>query len=312
MRLNFCSYFDKNYISKFLVLFSSLNKFEFEFKFYVLALDVEVEEFFKTNPNTKIEVIRIKDLEAKYVELLEAKKNRSLIEYYFTLSPFLPRYVNLIYKIHDLSYLDSDFYFLKNPKQLIERNLDSSIVLIKQFSNPKFGLYNVGWIRFNFEFDETKIILEKWSKQCLNSCFDVAKNNLYADQKYLDDWPSELKFVRILYPEYTNLSPWDSNLNIERNLDNSLSFHFHGLVLKKNYFISGFHKYNKKVPNKVLQKLYYPYINNLLKIEKKFKIKTDTIRNKLDSNKFELIKSFKILNSGLKTFLFNDKHKITE
>ena len=49
MKINFCSYFDKNYLSKFLNLKSSLDRFNFEYTFYVLALDNYVVEFFKEN-----------------------------------------------------------------------------------------------------------------------------------------------------------------------------------------------------------------------------------------------------------------------
>ena len=37
--------------------------------------------------------LKIEDIENEYPELLEAKSNRSKIEYYFTLSPVLPLYL---------------------------------------------------------------------------------------------------------------------------------------------------------------------------------------------------------------------------
>ena len=45
MKINFCTYFDINYLSKFLTLKNSLNKFNFEYTFYILALDNLVVEF---------------------------------------------------------------------------------------------------------------------------------------------------------------------------------------------------------------------------------------------------------------------------
>jgi hypothetical protein len=72
------------------------------------------------------------------------------------------------------------------------------LFLIKQESNPIYGLYNVGWILFNFNNHETKEIVKQWGAECLNSCSDIPNpgKNLYADQKYLDSWPQQLKKLK--------------------------------------------------------------------------------------------------------------------
>ena len=233
----FCTYFDQNYLSKFLTLKSSLDKYKNQYTFFILSLDNFVFDFFKKNSFKNVQLVKLIDLEVEYADLLEAKKNRSLIEYYFTLSPFLPMYILKKFNIKQISYLDSDFYFFKNPSKFINQSSDSSVVLIKQESNIIYGIYNVGWIFFNFNYDETKEILKEWSAQCLNSCSDIPikKNKLYADQKYLDTWPQKLKKIKILYPEYTCLSPWDNNNGIEKNIDSMIAFHFHGLEINNNY-----------------------------------------------------------------------------
>ena len=86
MQNNFCSYFDKNYLSKFLVLRDSIETFNFEYTFFILALDNYVEDFFKKNKIKNIQIISLKDLEQRHKDLIIAKNNRDLIEYYFTLS----------------------------------------------------------------------------------------------------------------------------------------------------------------------------------------------------------------------------------
>ena len=235
--INFCSYFDINYLSKFLTLHKSLNKFDLRYKFYILALDNHVVEFFKKNKFNNLKIIELNNIENKYELLKDAKKNRAKIEYYFTLSPFLPKYIFEKEGINQITYLDSDFYFFQNPKKIISENVDSSISLIRQNSKKKYGKYNVGWINFNFEYDETINIVNEWSNQCLNDCSDIPKKNSYADQKYLDPWISKLKYSRVFQPEYSCLSPWDSNKNLENNIENMISYHFHGIEIKKNYRI---------------------------------------------------------------------------
>jgi len=115
MFFNYCSYFDKNYLSKFLVLRNSIEIFNSEYTFFVLALDNYVEDFFKKNRINNIQVISLKDLEQSYKDLIIAKNNRDLIEYYFTLSPFLPRYIFEKFKCMNIAYVDSDFFFLQEP-----------------------------------------------------------------------------------------------------------------------------------------------------------------------------------------------------
>ena len=71
--------------------------------------------------------------------------------------------------------------------------------------------------------------------QCIDLCQDLPSKNSYADQKYLDTWVKELNYARF-YPEYTCLSPWDSNLSLEENSANMIAFHFHALKLVQMSF----------------------------------------------------------------------------
>jgi len=310
----FCTYFDQNYLSKFLTLKSSLDQYKNQYTFFILSLDNFVFDFFKKNSFKNVQLVKLIDLEVEYADLLEAKKNRSLIEYYFTLSPFLPMYILKKFNIKQISYLDSDFYFFKNPSKFINQSSDSSVILIKQESNIIYGIYNVGWIFFNFNHDETKEILKQWGTQCLNSCSDIPmkKKKLYADQKYLDTWPQKLKKIKILYPEYTCLSPWDNNNSIEKNTESMIAFHFHGLEINNNYMISGFSKYNKKISKKIMKNIYRPYLLQLLTIEKKYNLRSSSIRGVSFKNLSGLRIKIRNLRSKIKQIIFNDFHLIAK
>ena len=91
--INFCSYFDKNYLAKFLNLRSSLENFNFKYTFYILCLDYFSVNFFKKNNFKNTIIITLNEIENEYKKLLDIKQNREIIEYYFTLSPFLPKYI---------------------------------------------------------------------------------------------------------------------------------------------------------------------------------------------------------------------------
>ena len=307
---NYCTYFDKNYLSKFLVLRKSIKKFKKKNIFYVLCLDEIVEKFFLKNNFKDIIPISLFKLENKYKALSNAKKNRSLIEYYFTLSPFLPRYINEILKVKKVSYLDSDLYFFRNPDKLIRQDDDSSVILIKQESKRIYGTFNVGWIIFNFNYNETENIVNEWCRQCINLCSDFPDPSIdaYAEQKYLDSWPNKLKYLKILYPEYSCLSPWDKNYVIEKNLDSMISYHFHGFSISNNNFSTGFSQFNKKPTKKILKSIYKPYVNDLNDIEKKYNISSGSIRN---SSNISFQNTLRLTRFKLKKLLFNDEYSFS-
>jgi hypothetical protein len=307
MSLNFCTYFDKNYLSRFLVLKDSIDKFNNQYNFIILALDDFVIDFFGKNKIKNIQLINLKDLEQEYKDLIVAKNNRNLIEYYFTLSPFLPRYIFKKTKCKSIAYVDSDFFFFKDPAKLFRQNSNSSITLINQKSESKYGVFNVGLIFYNFNFSETIETINTWSEQCLNSCSDIPdiKNNTYADQKYLDEWIIKLKNIKILYSEYSVLSPWDSNSLIEYNVDNVFAYHFHSFEIHNNYFNSGFSNYNKKASKIILDKIYYPYAKKIYSKNMKYNLINKSIRNYSSHNIIKLRK----LKLNIKKFLYQDFYK---
>jgi hypothetical protein len=305
--INFCSYFDKNYLSRFLVLKDSIDEFKINYNYFVLALDNFVEEFFQKKKLKNIQLISLKDLEHQYKDLIIAKNNRDLIEYYFTLSPFLPIYIFEKFKSINLIYVDSDFFFYKDPIQFSNQNLNSSITLIKQNANLKYGIFNVGLIQYNFNFFETYQILKIWSQECVNSCADIPdlKNNVYADQKYLDKWTYELKNIKILPPECTVLSPWDSNQVIEKNINNMIAFHFHGFSYKNNFFYSGFSNYNKRLSKKILNNIYIPYSKKIFSKSEEYNLTMNSIRNLSNKNFIKLRK----IKSLIKKIIFKDNYE---
>ena len=63
--INLCTYFDKNYLSRFLTLAKSLDKFNISYTFYVLSLDDFVFNFIKKNYLINIKLKKINNIEIK-------------------------------------------------------------------------------------------------------------------------------------------------------------------------------------------------------------------------------------------------------
>ena len=116
--LYFATYFDNNYLSRGIALYHSLNEnCKDFFLLYVLCLDEATEQYFHHNqfdfPHVK--TITLSEIEQFDTELHQSKKNRSIIEYYFTLSPCLPLYLLQKFNLSHICTLDADILFLSNP-----------------------------------------------------------------------------------------------------------------------------------------------------------------------------------------------------
>jgi hypothetical protein len=259
--LNFCSYFDKNYLNKFLVLRDSLVNVNCRHNFYVLTLDNFTYKYLRKKNFSNVTVCSLKHLEKRYPDLKRIKYNRRLIEYYFTLSPYLPIFLHEEFNLKKLNYLDVDIFFFKNPELFYSKLNNYSVILIKQSFKKKYGLFNVGWISYNFLHFDTIKILNNWRIECTEWCYDKVEKNRYADQKYLDKWPNFSKDLIICEPKSTMISPWDKGHNhLIKNINNFYCYHFQGLKFSNSYFITGIGLYYFNYYRKFIKKFYLNYI----------------------------------------------------
>jgi hypothetical protein len=179
-----------------------------------------------------------------------------------------------------ITYLDSDLFFFADPAPVYTEMADYSIAIIEHRFLPqlrhaeKWGIYNVGWL--SFRRDESALTcLRWWRERCIEWCYDRHESNRFADQKYLDDWPSRFRKVIVLQHKGANLAPWNLG-NYRIHVDKGriwvdeqplIFFHFHRLKQITNWLYDpGLAGYKVK-PFKVLQQhIYAPYIRTLLDI----------------------------------------------
>lgn len=197
MRRYFCTYFDDNYMLYGLTMFRSLCNVCPDLRLFVLCLNDATYDKLQSL-DERIVPIPLSELEAYDPELLATKSTRSIVEYYFTISPCLPLFLFHKYPELDiLTYLDGDLYFFSSPECLYEELGNKSILLCRHnFSDSLreqaelFGRYNVAFqIYRNNEICHN--CLRWWRERCLEWCYDRAENGKFADQKYLDgmvDW----------------------------------------------------------------------------------------------------------------------------
>jgi len=287
----FVTLFDYNYFSRGLALYDSLLRYyKDDFQFFVIALDQSTAVEIKNNQClTKITLIDLEEIEQEYPELLDVKSSRTKVEYYFTLSPFLPSFIlNKYSYIHRITSLDSDLLFFNTP-ELIFQKYPYADVLITPHNFGTENLHLEKYGRFNVSFQSFKrshnalTCLKKWREDCINYCSDKLDpySNNFADQKYLDEWQALFSNVQAIQLPGAGLAPWNiSRYSIELDnqiisIDNEplIYFHFHHLRFANKYqVLHGLENYYalKYTSNRGIRAIYKRYIQVLLRQKKYF------------------------------------------
>src|SRR3977135_3134158 len=129
--VHYCTYFDRNYLVRGLILYRSLKRHGQPFTLWVLCMDTETYTALDRLKEPMIRPIRLSDFERGDDALLAAKANRSTIEYYFTCTPSLPLYVlGIEPRIEMITYLDADLKFFANPQAIFDELGSNSIGII--------------------------------------------------------------------------------------------------------------------------------------------------------------------------------------
>lgn len=274
----FCTYFDQNYLARGLTLFRSLKVHASPFVLWVLCLDPGTYDYLCHFDHPSLVPIRLEELEANVPALLNAKQNRSRAEYYFTLTPILPLFVlNHFPDVNLVTYLDADLFFYSDPAPIYDELAANSILIIEQRFTERHrwmefsGIYNVGFLSFRNDAHGREC-LEWWREQCLAWCYDRVEDGRYADQKYLDDWPTRFKQVVVLKNKGANLAPWNldcfricsSEGRVLVDSDPLIFYHFHWLkMLNPSLFDSHVRRHGNELTPLVTQKIYGPYLREL-------------------------------------------------
>ena len=278
----FCTYFDNHYLPKGMALYQSLTQQCPSFQLWILCMDRVCYDILLNIKLPNVHLIPLEDLEAGDEELLRAKENRSLIEYYFTCTPSLPLFVfNRCPEVDQITYLDADLFFFNSPMPLYDEIGIHSIAIVEHRFPPHLrhkaeihGIYNVGWLSFKRD-EHALACLQWWREQCIEWCYDRVEDGRFADQKYLDTWPDRFPGVVILRHKGANLAPWNvSNYMIREDrgcvwVDEQplIFFHFHRLNKMKAWLYNhNLAIYGAKLSPSVLRSIYAPYIATLWKV----------------------------------------------
>ncbi len=277
--LNFCAYFDHNYLPRALALYESLKKHCPEARLFVLCMSRECREILEEMALPEVTLYGLEELEAYDPELLAVKNTRKTVEYYFTTSPCWPRFLLRKHpEIDILTYVDADCLFFSDPSPVLAELGDASVGIVPhRFSArmreaERYGKYNVGWQTFRNNAEGLRC-LEWWRERCLEWCHDYIDGERYADQKYLDRFTEFFDTV-VIKNEGVNVAPWNlenyklrfSGEEISLNGVPLVFYHFQGVrnVIGPLWDL-GLKPYGLKGAKDVVNGLYRPYVRAVLR-----------------------------------------------
>jgi hypothetical protein len=277
---HYCTYFDHRYLSKGLTLYSSLRRHGGELTLWVLCLSNECEAALRDLALPGLRTLTLPDLERFDPELVASRQGRSAIEYYFTCSPCLPRYVlSLAPEANEITYLDSDLYFFADPAIVFEELGQFSVGITPHRFTPRarashgqYGAYNVGWVSFRQDANGLAC-MNWWRQQCIEWCFDRLEGDRYADQKYLDQFERRFEGVKAIHHPGVNLAPWNLGQYEVELIENVVTvgsrplvlFHFQGLrrvgAMRFDTNLTG---YGERLNASLRELIFLPYLRELV------------------------------------------------
>ncbi len=269
---NYCTLFDKNYLTRGLAMYESMKECSNLFHIYIFAFD---DESYQLLIELKLDFATIISLEEFEDEkLLAIKDSRSAGEYCWTCTPSIIKYSLEKYQLESCTYLDADLYFFRNPSILIEEMGLKSVLITEHRYTPKYdrsiasGIYCVQFMTFKNDTNGMKI-LNWWREACIDWCYARSEDGKFGDQKYLDDWISRFNGVHVLRHLGGGVAPWNvQQYDLLSNEFDLIFYHFHNLKIFENNKVD-LSEYD--LTNDDIRLLYKPYIMHLDRITAELK-----------------------------------------
>jgi GT2 family glycosyltransferase len=274
----FCTYFDSNYLKRGVALHHSLLEHGGQFELVVLCMDAAVEETLRRMALAHVRLLPLAELIRSSPPLANARANRSQLEFYFTCTPWLMRHLlSQTPKDELLTYLDADLFFFNSPESIYEEIGPASIGITPHRFPPtlahleQYGKFNVGWVSLRHNATGFNCA-QDWAEKCAAWCYNRYELGKYADQKYLDAWPTQFGDVAIIHNPGANAAPWNikdctfqgSPHGTTINGQPLIFYHFHALSpIGQNLYNGNFSRYDTSVTLPLRELVYAPYLLQL-------------------------------------------------
>ncbi len=262
-----------------MALIESLQKHENnDYEFFVICVDEYTRLLLNRLNYRNVRIIPLHDVERGNPPLNQAKRNRNLVEYYWSLKAALALYIIERHpRIDFLTYFDADLFFYSKPQPIFEEMADHSVLIHghrfapEQEALEKYGRYNAGF--FSVRNDTHGLAALKWWRdRCLQWCYARLEDGKYGDQLYLDSFPKKLKGVGELEHIGAGVAPWnhfqytysrDAAGNAYVNGVPLVFYHFHSLTFVEPEIIIPSKYLSNPLSYHILNHCFVPYVDQL-------------------------------------------------
>lgn len=283
MKYNFCTLFNKNYLSKGLALYYSLEEVCIDFHLFIFAFDEDTFNVLNTLNLKRTTIISLREFEDE--DLLSVKDSRSIAEYCWTATPSTIYYIIKKYNVESCTYIDADLYFYSSPRPIFDEFGEKSILITEHRYSPEYkkeekksGKYCVQFITFKNDAYGLEA-LTWWKNQCILWCYNRIEDGKFGDQMYLNDWTTRFQNVHILDNLGGGLAGWNISqydfyknekefYGIEKKSGKKFDivfYHFHNLRFYTNGKLELGPRYISK---EAIDFFYKPYMHKLSKMQK--------------------------------------------
>lgn len=186
----FCTVSDKNYLSKGIALYDSLNSANREFILFYLCLDDITYNFLEKKNYTGLMPYNLKHIKAP-----PKNKFSNHTDFCYSMASYFTNWLMENVPRESIAYLDSDLYFYQDYECIFDEIKNKSIGIIEHRipTYANVGKYNVGIVYFRNDRYGNKC-LKRWRDLLLNPDNKyVPEYGNCGDQKYLELFPKWYK-----------------------------------------------------------------------------------------------------------------------
>jgi len=247
---HFVTIFDRAFLLSGLTLRRSLRQWSPNSHLWVVALDEFVGAYLEWLKPAGLSVVALWEVENQ--ALLNVKPGRTIGEYSWTLTSFLPLAVmKRVPGARRVTYIDADLFFFSSPDEIFAEFEESgkSVLITEHAFAPEYerarvnGIFCVQFMIFNND-ESARKVLRWWQERCLEWCFARAEDGKYGDQKYLDSWPERFaSSVHVLRQKSRTLAPWNVDYMLKDGRVNPIFYHFQGFRILRVDKVKLYHGY---------------------------------------------------------------------
>lgn len=255
--------FDQAFLPNGVALHQSLVRHGGSFALWVVCPDDVTAQTLRRLDLPGVHVIPLAELETD--ALRAVRPDRTMVEYYWTLTPFTPQAVlDRAPEADRVTYIDADMWLAASPAPLFAEfeGSGAGTLLTPHAYAPQFeqslsyGIYCVQFMPFTRGTGQP--LMQWWQERCVEWCYARAEDGKFGDQKYLDDWPERFGPAAhvLAHPEWTQ-APWNAPLFDARA---AITYHFHRLrTSTDDRALLGLYR----LPREHIDLLYRPYLRDL-------------------------------------------------